>query len=477
MKDAALTLGWYEDGQLGLHFAGQPRIHAPVGDARRRDRDECGLYTVAPTLRFGDATRGDVLEYYGSGGIDFGYLGGIYDENTGLIYLGGGQYYDPATGRFLTRGAGQSNPYKPGAFDPAGMMVAPLALIGLALGKKKKRGKWDTFIVLLVVGVVVGMSVSACGGTAGDQEETVTVTITFPSTKTATETPQPTTIPSPTATISIAPTIRPTLWEGCQMKIWYSGFESDTDYLEDIATVIYNEGASSFESPELRRNVFMAQLWALRTLRTYQYYGYSYKEVIDTAMSFKLPTDKIEKQKVFEERLDDNDYVEITRCILNSIPCAYGPNPWTAMNETKGKPIQWISPQNLNRRDSNGNEITIFTTLVPKCNDDDGCQLPDLRSREWIRGLPVVGWVEYFVDLGKFDATGGGGEGYDECYWGGLYFFANNEDHTKASKGVYWPPPTDVDKEILKCPVCVERDLDTPVNINLPPMPELYSYK
>jgi hypothetical protein len=42
------------------------------------------------------------------------------------------------------------------------MMVAPLALLGLVFGKKKKRGKWDTFIGLLVVCVVVGMSVSAC---------------------------------------------------------------------------------------------------------------------------------------------------------------------------------------------------------------------------------------------------------------------------------------------------------------------------
>ena len=49
---------------------------------------------------------GDVLEYYGSGWIDFGYLGGIYDDTTGLIYMGGGQYYDPVTGRMLTRGAG-----------------------------------------------------------------------------------------------------------------------------------------------------------------------------------------------------------------------------------------------------------------------------------------------------------------------------------------------------------------------------------
>ena len=86
----------------------------------------------------------------------------MYDENTGLIYLGSGQYYDPVTGRLLTRGVG-SNPYKPGAYDPAGMMVAPLAMLGLVLSRKKKRGKWDTFIALLVVCVVVGMSVSACG--------------------------------------------------------------------------------------------------------------------------------------------------------------------------------------------------------------------------------------------------------------------------------------------------------------------------
>jgi len=42
-------------------------------------------------------------------------------------------------------------------------MVAPLALLGLVFGKKKKRGKWDSFIAMLMVCVVVGMSVSACG--------------------------------------------------------------------------------------------------------------------------------------------------------------------------------------------------------------------------------------------------------------------------------------------------------------------------
>jgi YD repeat-containing protein len=167
---------------------------------------------------------GDVLAYYGSGGIDFGYLGGIYDENTGLIYLGGGQYYDPVTGRMLTRGAGQSNPYKPGAFDPAGTMVAPLGLLGLVLGRKKKRGKWDTFIALLVVCVVVGMSVSACGPKVPaptpppHQPPTGTPSpgpgngknVSPETTNTPTPTPTYTCTVSPTATLTPLPTATPT---------------------------------------------------------------------------------------------------------------------------------------------------------------------------------------------------------------------------------------------------------------------------
>jgi len=104
---------------------------------------------------------GDPLEFHGSGALDFDYLDGVYDENTGLIYMDGGQYYDPVTGRILTRGAGgnQTYPYAPWTGDPAGAMTAPLGLLGLVLGRKKKRGKWDGSSVLLVVGVVVGMKV------------------------------------------------------------------------------------------------------------------------------------------------------------------------------------------------------------------------------------------------------------------------------------------------------------------------------
>ena len=55
---------------------------------------------------------GDTLETYGNGGFTFGYFGGVMDAATGLLYIGNGQYYDPATGRFLTCDAkpDQTNP-------------------------------------------------------------------------------------------------------------------------------------------------------------------------------------------------------------------------------------------------------------------------------------------------------------------------------------------------------------------------------
>ena len=49
-----------------------------------------------------------------SGTLDLAqaYLGGWVDAATGLIYVGDGQYYDPTTGRFLTREA------QPGKLKP-----------------------------------------------------------------------------------------------------------------------------------------------------------------------------------------------------------------------------------------------------------------------------------------------------------------------------------------------------------------------
>ena len=102
---------------------------------------------------------GDTLETYGTGSFTNGYFGGLMDTATGLLYVGNGMYYDPQTGHFLNRNVHpeQTNPYVPWG-DPAGAMVAPLALLALVFTNKKKRTKLDYLIIALVLGVTVGMS-------------------------------------------------------------------------------------------------------------------------------------------------------------------------------------------------------------------------------------------------------------------------------------------------------------------------------
>ena len=122
---------------------------------------------------------GDTLESYGTGNLAFGYFGGVIDAATGLLYVGNGQYYDPATGRFLTRDTkpNQDNPYTP--FDPMGMLVGPLGLVALIYGRKKKGSKWGMWIALLLVVGSVGMSLSACKiDNPTDQDVEFTATLT-----------------------------------------------------------------------------------------------------------------------------------------------------------------------------------------------------------------------------------------------------------------------------------------------------------
>jgi len=85
------------------------------------------------------------------------------DAATGLLYVGNGQYYDPVTGRFLTRDAkpNSTNPYVP--WDPTGALLGPLGLLALVYGRKKKGSKAGMLLVLLLVGVSVGMTLAACG--------------------------------------------------------------------------------------------------------------------------------------------------------------------------------------------------------------------------------------------------------------------------------------------------------------------------
>ena len=105
---------------------------------------------------------GDTLQSSGTGNFTYGYLGGLMDTSTGLLYVGSGQYYDPTTGRYLSRNARpeQTNPYVPWGGNPTGALFAPLAFLSLVYSRKKKRGTLDTIIILVVLGVVLGMSLT-----------------------------------------------------------------------------------------------------------------------------------------------------------------------------------------------------------------------------------------------------------------------------------------------------------------------------
>jgi len=82
-------------------------------------------YRVAPRR---GTPWGGALESYGTGSLSYGYFGGLtlapparagVDAATGLIYIGDGQYYDPATGRFLTRGNSAAQIPTPPGMPPA----------------------------------------------------------------------------------------------------------------------------------------------------------------------------------------------------------------------------------------------------------------------------------------------------------------------------------------------------------------------
>ena len=105
---------------------------------------------------------GDTLEVYGSGMLNLGYMGGVYDAGTGLIYMGNGQYYDPSTGRFLTRGMKEesTNPYTPWSSDPAGMLIGPFGFLALLFARKKKHTKLDAIIVVVILLALMGFGSS-----------------------------------------------------------------------------------------------------------------------------------------------------------------------------------------------------------------------------------------------------------------------------------------------------------------------------
>ena len=67
------------------------------------------------TARRCKGRKGNNLELHDTGNFTFGYIGDILDVARSLLYLGNRQYYDPTTGRFLTRAV---NPESPNAYVP-----------------------------------------------------------------------------------------------------------------------------------------------------------------------------------------------------------------------------------------------------------------------------------------------------------------------------------------------------------------------
>jgi len=51
----------------------------------------------------------------------------------------------------------------PWSGEPTGALIAPLVLLAMVYSRKKRRGKLDIFIILLVLCLAVGMSLAACG--------------------------------------------------------------------------------------------------------------------------------------------------------------------------------------------------------------------------------------------------------------------------------------------------------------------------
>ena len=198
---------------------------------------------------------GDTLEVNGTGGFTFGYLGGIMDAATGLLYVGNGQYYDPQTGRFLTRNANpnQANPYVPWKSDPAGAMLAPIAMLALIYGGKRKRSKLDNVVIALMLLSAAGMSISACSpvNTPGPIEVTATryletptptITVTQGTTVIAsTPTPSgtPTLTPSATCTVTLTPISQDqgTFVGKFNMSAYYIADEDETRFSSGVTPI------------------------------------------------------------------------------------------------------------------------------------------------------------------------------------------------------------------------------------------------
>ncbi|MBK9008612.1 MAG: hypothetical protein IPM31_16675 [Anaerolineae bacterium] len=197
---------------------------------------------------------GDTLEIRGAGNFTYGYLEGILDVATNLIYVGNGQYYDPTTGRFLTRDVNpnSTNPYTP--WNPIGAIVGPLGVISAFYSRKKKGGKGGTWIVLLLVTVTVGMTLSACGGGNGTPPSP-SVPPAVPCPTPATSTPAPTSTPSAPSQTPTPPVTLEWFSEDFKLTYYHYPLENDPVFVNDPLGYLVNVKFSyGYPNPEYHQH-------------------------------------------------------------------------------------------------------------------------------------------------------------------------------------------------------------------------------
>ena len=286
------TLAATADGQTSFYLYGLGPLgeftnvwsySLPDGTGTPRQlTDAAGGVTLANRYDPWGEMRHCVRQQAGQGNFTWGYFGGLMDAATGLIYVGDGQYYDPQTGRFLTRGAqqGKANPYVPWGGDPTGLLVGPLALMVLLRWKKRGRAlsRMERVLLAVLVLAAVGVAVAGCGGGDGISGGTGTPTDTPTPRPDPTSTPiPPTSQPSDTPYPSTSFTETPTPSASC-----YQPAPLTEEMWADIARVVYYEGASSFKDPQQRNRVFERQLWALRSIHVRQQPDNSYDKMVQT---------------------------------------------------------------------------------------------------------------------------------------------------------------------------------------------------
>lgn len=133
---------------------------ADASSTPRQMSDSQGAVTLAGSYN----PWGGALELQGTGNFSFGYLGGLLDAATGLIYVSNGQYYDPATGRFLTRNVlpGKTNPYVPWDLSPIGALLAPTALMLIYPWRRKGKLRKQDRLVFMAFMMLMFMNLACC---------------------------------------------------------------------------------------------------------------------------------------------------------------------------------------------------------------------------------------------------------------------------------------------------------------------------